>query len=109
MSYVLLSDDKLLPDIDTVLNYDNDNRGNQQFQRFLKFMRDNLKKSHTNQYLATSFFLLALYFFQKFVAVIILSIFEFAMKKGFKVEEDQQNEAHSEDFYRELLINPLSD
>ena len=113
MAYMMLSDDELLPGDQTVISYNEFESGGQ-IQRAVRFIDEGLQKRHTAFYQSLLACIVALYFIQATIGNLIWSccscfLSKFKSLVPGKENEEVRNEAHSNDFYKELLINPLTD
>ena len=63
MSYVLLSDDGLLPGAQTILEFEFEFTGWYQFRRLRKFLLENFEKSHTRVYAFSALCIVLFYIF----------------------------------------------
>ena len=107
MAYFLLSDDGLLPGVDTVLKYDA-KVGSQQFTRFVNFIDSYWKKKHTRTYFFASICVFTLYVMQAVLGKVLIKVI-IKIQSCFGIVEQIKDRAHSNDFCKEILIKPLTD
>jgi hypothetical protein len=73
------------------------------------FINENFKKRHTLLFQGLILCIILFYIAQYIIKRTFVKFFIAVKNKIFGTKETGENEAHSADFYKELLINPLTD
>jgi hypothetical protein len=111
MAYMMLSEDGLLPgeNRQTLIDLDEEALGSGKIVNVVAFVNENFKKRHTMLYQGLIFAIILFYIVQYIIKRTFVKFFIAVKNRIFGTKEKGDNEAHSADFYKELLINPLTD
>lgn len=111
MAYMMLAEDGLLPgeSRQTLIDLNEEALGSGKIVNMVAFINENFKKRHTLLYQGLIFaiilFYIAQYIYKKTFYKFLLAV----KNRIFNDAGVAENEAHSDDFYKELLIDPLTD
>ena len=111
MAYMMLSEDGLLPGSSkqTLIDLDEEFLGRGGIVKVVSFINDNFKKRHTLAYQGMVLLLILFYFAQSCYKKTVYKALIALKHRIFGYDEEAENEAESEDFYRELQVDPLSE